>query len=58
MDSLCPNSRSEGIGDVEGAAMLLRSRGNVDELEESFLSRGVLYDPERDNFGGDEREVS
>ena len=58
MDGLCPNSRSDGIGDVEGTAMLLRSRGNVDEVDGSFLSKGILYDPERDNFGGDKRGVS
>ena len=53
MDSLCPNSRSDGAGDVEGAATLLRSRGNVDEVDGSFFSKGFLYDPERDNFGGE-----
>lgn len=55
MDNLCPNSRRDGIGDDEGAAMLLRSRGNVEEDEES--SRDILYDPARDSFGGDRREA-
>jgi hypothetical protein len=58
IDSLCPNSRSEGIGDEEGKGMLLRSRDFVDDDIVSVFPKGILYDPERDSFGGDEREVT
>lgn len=56
MDNLCPNSLKIGLGDDEGGtATLLRSR--TDERLRPF-SRDVLWDPDRDSFGGDIRELS
>lgn len=49
MDSLWPNSLSDGIGEVEigVAAMLRRSRASDDAVQtESFRSKGILYESE------------